>query len=130
MLCTPCRAEQAVANQVVVAAIDASAALMAYDPRNYPSPGIFTGACSSDYSSSETNLHAVLVVGYTPTYWILKNSWGPGWGDDGYFYLPRGVNACGLTNFMTYPIADEGGAREGGEWPPARLRMGWETKNG
>jgi len=34
--------------------------------------------------------HAVLCVGYSDTksVWIMKNSWGPNWGDKGYFYLP------------------------------------------
>lgn len=34
--------------------------------------------------------HAVLVVGYdrAKKLWILRNSWGTGWGDQGYFTLP------------------------------------------
>ena len=34
--------------------------------------------------------HAVLVCGYNNTtqQWIIRNSWGTKWGDDGYFYLP------------------------------------------
>jgi len=34
--------------------------------------------------------HAVLAVGYDDTqqYFIVRNSWGPDWGDGGYFYLP------------------------------------------
>lgn len=36
--------------------------------------------------------HAVLVVGSTrikgAQYWICANSWGPKWGDEGFFYLP------------------------------------------
>ena len=34
--------------------------------------------------------HAVLLVGYdkdTEVY-IARNSWGPNWGDSGYFYMP------------------------------------------
>jgi len=34
--------------------------------------------------------HAVICVGYNDVkkVWIMKNSWGSGWGDKGYFYLP------------------------------------------
>lgn len=46
--------------------------------------------------------HAVLVVGYTPDYWIIKNSWGTTWGDKGYFYLERGTNACGIDTYSSF----------------------------
>lgn len=59
--------------------------------------GIFPGvACGSELD------HAVTIVGYTPEYWIVRNSWSQEWGDDGYFYLERGVNACGVANYITY----------------------------
>jgi len=32
--------------------------------------------------------HAVVCVGYTGDSWIMRNSWGAQWGDQGYFYLP------------------------------------------
>lgn len=32
--------------------------------------------------------HCVLVVGYTADSWIVRNSWGAGWGDGGYCYMP------------------------------------------
>jgi len=33
--------------------------------------------------------HAVLMIGYTPDYYIVRNSWGEEWGDKGYFYMPK-----------------------------------------
>ncbi len=46
--------------------------------------------------------HAVLVVGFTPHYWIVKNSWGPEWGLKGYFHLERGKNACGINSYASF----------------------------
>ena len=45
--------------------------------------------------------HAVLVVGYTPDYWIVKNSMGTNWGDKGYAYIERGAQACGLNTYAS-----------------------------
>ncbi len=47
--------------------------------------------------------HAVLVVGYGSTnngkdYWIVKNTNGPRWGEEGYFRIKRGSNACGIAD--------------------------------
>ncbi|XP_029368289.1 cathepsin O isoform X1 [Echeneis naucrates] len=56
--------------------------------------GIIQHHCSSQYSN-----HAVLVVGYDTTgdipYWIVQNSWGATWGNEGYVYIKIGGNICG-----------------------------------
>ena len=61
---------------------------------------------------SSTHLdHGVLIVGYgsqkwlfgTHDYWLVKNSWGTGWGEDGYFKILRGDNKCGIATMASYP---------------------------
>ncbi|CAD8126696.1 unnamed protein product [Paramecium sonneborni] len=43
--------------------------------------------------------HGVLAVGYDKDSIKIKNSWGTKWGDEGYIYLPRGDNACGINDY-------------------------------
>jgi len=53
--------------------------------------------------------HAVLAVGYGNDaetgldYWLIKNSWGTGWGADGYFKMQRGINMCAVAQCNSYP---------------------------
>jgi C1A family cysteine protease len=38
-------------------------------------------------SGAKRGYHAVAVVGYDDIGWRVKNSWGAGWGDDGFFWI-------------------------------------------
>jgi cathepsin H len=73
------------------------------------------GIYSSDkckQGSKDVN-HAVLIVGYGQApetgkpYWIVKNSWGPDWGEEGYFRIARGKNMCGIAVCASYPILEK-----------------------
>ena len=47
----------------------------------------------------------MLMVGYSDRQrvFIVRNSWGAGWGEHGYARIIRGKNACGLANAASYP---------------------------
>lgn len=93
---------QAVAHQPVSVALDASG----YDFQFYAS-GVFTGEC-------DTNLdHAITAIGYGTSadgtkYWLMKNSWGTGWGQNGFIMMKRDFEAkegiCGIAMESSYPI--------------------------
>lgn len=72
------------------------------------SSGVFDGDCVSGA------YHAVTVVGYGASdegkkYWVIKNSWGTGWGEKGYMKMARDTNddggLCGIANDAAYPTA-------------------------
>jgi Papain family cysteine protease len=44
--------------------------------------------------------HAMLMTGYTGNFFILKNSWGTDWGDQGYCYVPKNVLAASDPEFI------------------------------
>jgi len=59
--------------------------------------GVYDGRCGKQLN------HAILAVGYTANYWIVKNSWSTRWGADGYIYMARGKNICGVASEPSYP---------------------------
>jgi len=70
-----------------------------------------TGIISSDACGTQLD-HGVLVVGYGTEagkdFYILKNSWGPDWGEKGFFRIARdakkaGPGICGLQMQPSYP---------------------------
>jgi len=47
--------------------------------------------------------HAVFMVGSTPDYWIIKNSWSPAWGEQGFIRLKTG-DTCGVCYGPSFPV--------------------------
>ncbi|TNV77233.1 hypothetical protein FGO68_gene7536 [Halteria grandinella] len=88
----------------VSVSIDASS-----DDFRYYKHGIFTGFCTADQLT-----HALTVVGYDITrgydtgYFIVRNSWGVSWGEDGYIRMAvsAGDGVCGMLIQPLYPITD------------------------
>jgi cathepsin L len=71
-----------------------------------------------DSNDCGTNLdHGVLIIGYgtegDKPYWLVKNSWGTSWGENGYVKILRSNSTndggiCGIAMQPSYPVADTG----------------------
>jgi len=67
---------------------------------------MYTGGVVDSTACGTSLNHGVLAVGYTDEYWIVKNSWGPSWGDEGYIkiaYKATGAGICGINQMNSYP---------------------------
>jgi len=94
--------EDAVAKGCVSVAIQANQ--LAFQ---YYSSGVLTGTCGTSLD------HGVLAVGYGTLggqeYWIVKNSWGADWGEEGYVLICKDCDAngnegeCGIYMDPSYP---------------------------
>jgi len=54
--------------------------------------------------------HAITIVGYGTQngvkYWKFKNSWGTGWGENGFMKILRGVGHCGFAMEFSVPFCE------------------------
>lgn len=94
----------AVAGQPVAVSIEAGG-----DNFQHYKKGVYNGPCGTNLN------HGVTVVGYGQEaaggdrYWIVKNSWGQGWGDGGYIRMKKDVagkpeGLCGIAIRPSYPL--------------------------
>ncbi|XP_078432074.1 vignain-like [Wolffia australiana] len=93
--------QEAVSRQPVSVAIDAGGfAFQMY------SSGVLSGGCGLALN------HGVTVIGYGEEggneYWLVKNSWGQNWGEEGYVKMKRNVGnkegLCGIAMLASYPL--------------------------
>ena len=49
--------------------------------------GTYNKPSEYDPNSRTDDYQAVLIVGYGKDYWLVKNSWGTSWGEEGYMKI-------------------------------------------
>jgi len=98
----------------------ASSSSSAGDTKNGGGAGGVYQHVKSDKDEEEGSGHAVVIVGWGALpvpYWLVKNSWGPAWGDRGYFRIRRGTNECQIEENVIVGFPNLYGYRLYIEWP-------------
>jgi len=76
--------------ETAVATSGPQSIIVAAEAWQYYSGGVFTGCSTSWLHGAGSTLdHGVQLVGYSPDYWIVRNSWGASWGEKGYIRISR-----------------------------------------
>lgn len=71
---------------------------------------IYSGGIFDDrFCMKAPHFHCVLCVGFGvedgTRYWIIRNSWGQFWGEEGYMRMARDGYDCGIANSALLPVA-------------------------
>jgi len=99
---SPAAFKAALQSGPISVAIDASGSTFSY----YKSGTIEASQCGTTID------HAVNVIGYgsdsNGKYWLMRNSWGTGWGENGYMKFERtdeegSLGTCGVLQYGAYP---------------------------
>jgi len=64
----------------------------------------YQGGVLSGSECGDSVDHAIQLTGYNSGqggYWIVRNSWGEDWGENGFIWLEYGTNACDITSEVT-----------------------------
>jgi cathepsin L len=88
----------------VAVAMNVTPSFQAYRSGTYNSPGASSANSALD--------HAVTIVGWDDNRqaWLVKNSWGTGWGERGYIWMRYGTNGIGSWAAWVHPRRDIAGA--------------------
>lgn len=87
----------------------------------------YTSGIYADNTRSNYPNHVLTGVGYTPTYIIVKNSWGADWGAEGFIKVARNWDGCAFHRDTGYPALTSTGATDAG---PADAAATYDPEGG
>uniref|UniRef100_K3WI24 cathepsin X n=1 Tax=Globisporangium ultimum (strain ATCC 200006 / CBS 805.95 / DAOM BR144) TaxID=431595 RepID=K3WI24_GLOUD len=80
---------------------------------------LYTGGIFDDKTNATATDHAISVVGWgeekNTKFWVVRNSWGTYWGEDGWFRIVRGVNNLGIEGECAFGVPKDDG------WPTPKV---------
>jgi cathepsin X len=71
----------------------------------------YTGGIYEDTTGDSDIVHEVSVVGFGvengTKYWVVRNSWGSHWGEEGFFRVVRGKNNIAIESACGWATAKD-----------------------